>query len=108
MNYKKTFIILSTLLSISLPTNSVATSYSEKLVDAAIERTYHKVTYDGSYRRISFPLGDVPSNKGVCTDVVIRAYRKLGIDLQQRVNEDMWQRFHEYPSFKKWVLLKPD
>ncbi|MCK5810777.1 MAG: DUF1287 domain-containing protein [Cocleimonas sp.] len=108
MNYKKKLIILPILLLISLPINSIATSYSEKLVDAAIERTYHKVTYDGSYRRISFPLGDVPSNKGVCTDVVIRAYRKLGIDLQQRVNEDMSQRFHEYPSFKKWGLLKPD
>ncbi|MCK5919176.1 MAG: DUF1287 domain-containing protein [Cocleimonas sp.] len=108
MNNKKLFIALSTILLLSFSANSVAASYSDRLVNAAIERTYHKVTYDGSYRRISFPFGDVAQNKGVCTDVVIRAYRKLGIDLQQRVNEDMRQRFHEYPSFRKWGLLKPD
>jgi uncharacterized protein YijF (DUF1287 family) len=108
MNNKKLFVTLTTILSLSLFGNSIAASYSQRLVNAAIERTYHKVTYDGSYRRIGFPYGDVPSNTGVCTDVVIRAYRKLGIDLQQRVNEDMWQRFYEYPSFEKWGLLKPD
>lgn len=107
-NNKKRLIILFTLLSISITTNSTAASYSERLVNAAIERTTHRVTYDGSYRHIRFPFGDVPNNIGVCTDVVIRAYRKLGIDLQQRVNEDMQQRFSEYPSYKKWGLLKPD
>lgn len=101
--------VLSLGLCLLIFSNSVfSLSYSDKLVDAAIERTQHKVVYDGSYRRIGFPFGDVPSSVGVCTDVVIRAYRKLGIDLQQRVNEDMWQRFYDYPSFAKWGLTRPD
>lgn len=99
---------ISSLILISASYSSSAASYPERLVDAAIERTFHKVTYDGSYRHIGFPYGDVPNNIGVCTDVIIRAYRKLGIDLQERVHHDMWKRFSEYPSFSKWGLVRPD
>ena len=78
-----------------------------KLVAAAIERTRHRVTYDGSYHRLAYPMGDVPATIGVCTDVVIRAYRAgLGIDLQQRVHEDMKRAFGAYP--KIWGLSRPD
>jgi uncharacterized protein YijF (DUF1287 family) len=78
-----------------------------RLVAAAIERTHHSVVYDGSYRRIAYPMGDVPAGTGVCSDVVIRAYRTaLGIDLQQRVHEDMTRAFDEYP--KIWGLSRPD
>lgn len=78
-----------------------------KLVAAATERTRHQVTYDGTYRGIAYPMGDVPANIGVCTDVVIRAYRAgLGVDLQQRVHEDMKQAFDSYP--KVWGLSRPD
>ncbi|MBE9553499.1 MAG: DUF1287 domain-containing protein [Proteobacteria bacterium] len=78
-----------------------------KLISAAIERTRHRVTYDGSYRGMAYPMGDVPATIGVCTDVVIRAYRAgLGIDLQQRVHEDMKRAFGEYP--KMWGLSRPD
>ncbi|RLE32719.1 MAG: DUF1287 domain-containing protein, partial [Acidobacteria bacterium] len=73
---------------------------------AAIERTGHSVRYDGSYRQIDYPGGDVPSTVGVCTDVVIRAYRALDIDLQQRVHEDMLSHFGEYPQI--WDLRGPD
>lgn len=79
---------------------------SEKLCQAAIEQTYQKVTYDASYFSIPYPNGDVPSDKGVCTDVVIRAYRKLGIDLQKEVHEDMLKNFSLYP--KTWKQSKPD
>jgi uncharacterized protein YijF (DUF1287 family) len=72
----------------------------------AIAQTKERVTYDGSYRRISYPGGDVPSHIGVCTDVIIRAYRAIGIDLQQRVHEDMRAAFNAYP--KHWGLSKPD
>jgi len=77
-----------------------------KLVAAAIERTTHNVRYDGSYRKIAYPGGDVPDNVGVCTDVIVRSYRALGIDLQKEVHEDMRRHFSLYP--KKWGLKKPD
>lgn len=82
--------------------------FSFRLVDAALERLSHKVTYDGSYREISFPWGDVPDNIGVCTDVVIRSYRKLGIDLQERVNADMSHNFSIYPNLPKWDRVRAD
>ncbi|MCI5211246.1 MAG: DUF1287 domain-containing protein [Candidatus Electrothrix sp. ATG2] len=76
------------------------------LVQAAIERTTHQVTYDGSYQVIAYPGGDVPDTLGVCTDVVIRSYRKIGIDLQKEVHEDMRAHFSAYP--KNWGLSRPD
>jgi uncharacterized protein YijF (DUF1287 family) len=81
-------------------------SFADKLVEAAIERTSHRVTYDGSYRGIDYPNGDVPDHIGVCTDVVIRAYRVVGVDLQQKVHEDMTASFKEYPQI--WGLGRPD
>jgi uncharacterized protein YijF (DUF1287 family) len=76
------------------------------LIKSALTQTTQRVTYDGSYRRIAYPNGDVPANIGVCTDVIIRAYRAIGIDLQQRVHEDMRVAFNAYP--KHWGLTKPD
>lgn len=78
------------------------------LIRAAIERTSHHVRYDGTYFHISYPDGDVPADVGVCTDVVIRAFRKAGIDLQKRVHEDMLAHFDQYPSQRIWGLHKPD
>ena len=63
--------------------------FADRLVSAARERTQHQVTYDGAYRGIAYPGGDVPPHIGVCTDVVIRSYRALGHDLQVLVHEDM-------------------
>lgn len=77
-----------------------------ELVQAAIERTTHQVTYDGRYLKIAYPGGDVPDNIGVCTDLVIRSYRKIGIDLQKEVHEDMRAHFSAYP--KNWGLKRPD
>ncbi len=76
------------------------------LVEAALERTRHHVTYDGQYRSMAYPGGDVPDSVGVCTDVVIRAYRGVGIDLQKEVHEDMRANFAAYP--KLWGLTRPD
>jgi len=81
---------------------------AQALVEAALERTRHRVTYDGAYRSIPYPNGDVPSDQGVCTDVVIRAYRALGIDLQRLVHEDMQAHFDAYPSRRLWGLSGPD
>lgn len=71
-----------------------------------MELTQDNVTYDPSYFSIDYPKGDVPADKGVCTDVVIRAYRKMGVDLQQLIHEDMKANFDAYP--KNWGLAKPD
>lgn len=76
------------------------------LSDGALELTEQNVTYDPSYFSIDYPNGDVPSDKGVCTDVVIRAYRKIGIDLQKEVHEDMKANFSVYP--KIWSLTSTD
>lgn len=78
------------------------------LIKAAKERTLHDVTYDGSYFSIAYPNGDVPPNIGVCTDVVIRSYRKVGVDLQLKVHEDITENFDSYPSKKIWGLKGPD
>lgn len=77
-----------------------------QLADSAQTLTKNQVVYDPSYFSIDYPNGDVPANKGVCTDVVIRAYRKVGIDLQKEVHEDMKMNFQLYP--KIWGLSKPD
>ena len=76
------------------------------LYESALELTEQEVTYDPSYFSIPYPNGDVPSDKGVCTDVIIRAYRKLGIDLQKEVHEDMKANFDLYP--KIWGLTGTD
>lgn len=81
-----------------LPSLAQAQSFNEKLEAAALARTSHQVRYDGRYLRIAYPNGDVPADIGVCTDVIIRSYRALGIDLQQLVHEDMQQSFARYPS----------
>ena len=95
------------VLSFALPVAAQeAGTFSGRLVEAARERTTHRVTYDGSYRRIDYPGGDVPDEIGVCTDVVIRSYRALGIDLQQLVHEDMRAYFSKYPA--NWGLRGTD
>ncbi len=77
-----------------------------KLSDAALSIVDSSIEYDPAYYKIPYPNGDVPAGKGVCTDVVIRAYRKIGIDLQKEVHEDMKANFSKYP--KAWGLSKPD
>ncbi|WP_444929448.1 DUF1287 domain-containing protein [Microbulbifer sp. SSSA002] len=99
---KRTFLFLGTLIS--------AASYAQNLslAEAALERTYHKVRYDPAYVSIPYPNGDVPADTGVCTDVVIRSFRKLGIDLQREVHEDISSHFQAYPSKRIWGLSQPD
>src|SRR5262245_33981733 len=77
-----------------------------KLVSAARQQTHTSVSYDGSYTRIGYPMGDVAADRGVCTDVVIRAYRDIGLDLQVLVHEDRRANFSRYPGL--WGLREPD
>lgn len=82
--------------------------FYSKLSNAAMALTKDRVSYDPAYYRIAYPNGDVPADKGVCTDVIIRAYRKLDIDLQKEVHEDMKANFAKYPSRKNWGLTHTD
>lgn len=101
---KKTLLVLFTFSSMLCFSQGEVEQLN--LSDCALELTKHRVTYDPSYFSIGYPNGDVPSDKGVCTDVVIRAYRKMGIDLQKEVHEDMKANFSVYP--KIWGLTKTD
>ena len=76
------------------------------LVDAARKQIGVTRLYDSRYVALSYPGGDVPMDRGVCTDVIVRAYRQFGIDLQQRVHEDMRRHWSVYP--KLWKLTRPD
>lgn len=84
----------------------VPEGFVRALTEAALERTEHRVRYDGAYRSIPYPGGDVPEAYGVCTDVLIRSYRVLDIDLQKEVHEDMAEAFSVYP--RRWGLSAPD
>lgn len=77
-----------------------------RLVVDARSQIGKTTSYDPAYTTLSYPMGDVPINKGVCTDVVIRALRHQGMDLQQLIHEDMKKNFSAYP--KKWGLKSPD
>lgn len=101
---KKHFFIFIFLFFVF--TANAQNQFAKKLSDAALSLTKDKVTYDPAYVSIKYPNGDVAADKGVCTDVIIRAYRKLGIDLQKEVHEDMKKNFSKYP--KKFGLKKPD
>jgi uncharacterized protein YijF (DUF1287 family) len=78
-----------------------------RLIAAARRQIGVTLRYDAGYTRLAFPAGDVPRERGVCTDVVIRAYRDaFGLDLQALVNSDMRAAFAAYP--KRWGLAAPD
>lgn len=76
------------------------------LAAAALEETKRRVTYDPAYVKIPYPGGDVPADRGVCADVIVRAYRRVGTDLQKEVHEDMAAHFRDYPQL--WKLARPD
>lgn len=72
--------------------------FGNLLAQAALERTKQSITYDEAYYKISYPGGDIPEGKGTNTDLIIRSYRALNIDLQQLVHEDMKKNFRIYPQ----------
>ena len=85
---------------------AVADTPRDRFIAAARAQVGVTVSYNGAYQRIPYPNGDVPMHTGVCTDVVIRALRKVGVDLQRLVHEDMRANFSAYP--KTWGLRRPD
>jgi uncharacterized protein YijF (DUF1287 family) len=87
-----------------LPANS--SPQVKQLIDGAVSQAGVTTGYDPSYSKIQYPNGDVPIDTGVCSDVLVRAFRKAGVDLQKEVHEDMTRAWDEYP--KRWGMSGPD
>jgi uncharacterized protein YijF (DUF1287 family) len=102
---KKILIGLFFISSFSFQTKAESNFFG-RLADSAITLAKQKIIYDPTYCKIPYPNGDVPIGKGVCTDVIIRAYRKVSIDLQKEVHEDMQAHFSLYP--KIWGMTHTD
>ncbi len=87
--------------------NAATPAWPASLVQAARAQIGVTTRYDPTYVRIAYPGGDVPPDRGVCTDVVIRAYRHaFGLDLQALLHEDMKANFSAYP--KAWGMKATD
>ena len=87
-----------------LPANS--SPDLKRVIDGAIEQVGITTSYDPSYQKLRYPNGDVPIETGVCSDVIVRAFRKAAVDLQKDVHEDMKGSFSSYPT--KWGLNGTD
>jgi len=99
------FAMVLAWLVLALPATAQPGQVS-RILEAAHGQVGVTRHYDGSYVRLDYPGGDVPLDRGVCTDVVIRALRAAGIDLQKEVHEDMRRDFAAYP--RHWGLSRPD
>ncbi|GAB6909361.1 conserved hypothetical protein [Desulfosarcina cetonica] len=94
-------------LLLGVPALLVVADPPSGLVTAARAQIGITRIYDPAYVKLTYPGGDVPRDRGVCTDVVIRAMRDaFGLDLQQRVHADMRAHFDRYP--RHWGLSRPD
>jgi len=100
---KKTTLLLYFLIATQI---NFAQDFFQQISACSLDIIDDTIIYDPSYFSIKYPNGDIPEGKGVCTDVVIRTYRKMGIDLQKEVHEDMKQNFNVYP--KTWGLKRTD
>ncbi|ATM99893.1 DUF1287 domain-containing protein [Proteus terrae] len=101
---------ISVLLLLTMPfsnAQAITSEQNKKLVEYAADLP-RAVFYDSDYRKIDYPMGDVPAYKGVCSDVIIRSYRGIDIDLQKLLHEDIKANFSAYPSKRMWGLNKPD
>ena len=101
----KTVYLSSSELAVATQLKPGATPLDKALANS-IEQTTKTVSYDPSYVKIAYPNGDVPVESGVCADVIVRAFRVGGVDLQKEVHEDMNGNFKKYPQ--KWGAKKPD
>lgn len=101
--------ILARRLGDPAPASDAALTNGLRVVEAARSQVGVTVRYDASYRKIDYPGGDVPRERGVCSDVVVRALRDArGMDLQEMVHEDMEAHFLSYPSFTRWLKFGAD
>ena len=99
-------LLVIILCLLALPASADGATSALALVNAARAQIGVTLIYDPTYRQIAYPMGDVPIERGVCSDVVIRAFRAVGVDLQQELHRDMARHFAAYP--KGWGLSAPD
>jgi uncharacterized protein YijF (DUF1287 family) len=102
----KAILAVLTLLASSPLAGSSPAPLGISLAQAAVRQVGVTTVYDPTYVRIGFPNGDVPPERGVCADVVVRAFRRVGIDLQAEVHADMVKNFGVYP--RSWGLSRSD
>jgi uncharacterized protein len=108
-NKKATPVIKQLVAGQNWRTKSLANNPPDslvKLIASTKEQALLTHSYDPSYKQIAYPNGDVSLSTGVCSDVIIRAFRKAGVDLQKMIHEDMRRHFQAYPQ--KWGLKAPD
>ena len=108
-HFRRRDVLAAALVSIACPSLAQQTKArtATALIAAARGQVGVTLGYDPAYKRLAFPGGDVDRFTGVCTDVLIRAYRDaFGLDLQALVNADMRSAFSAYP--KRWNLNGPD
>ncbi len=86
------------------PANSSPTL--KLIIDGAVDQIGKTTSYDSSYQKLDYPNGDVPIETGVCSDVIVRSFRRGSIDLQKDVHEDMKGNFSAYPT--RWGLKGTD
>ncbi|HEX3071931.1 MAG TPA: DUF1287 domain-containing protein, partial [Thermoanaerobaculia bacterium] len=99
---RRPLVLLICILSIA----TLPLPVGVRIAEGAQQQIGVTLTYDPSYVSLRYPGGDVPANRGVCADVVVRAFRVAGIDLQRAVHEDMMGAFKRYPAL--WGLSQPD
>ena len=104
---RPTTVARSDIFPVTAPASLSTSPWAQSLIAAAEAQVGVTTIYDGSYQRLAYPGGDIAAERGVCTDVIIRALRAAhGVDLQQAVHRDMKRAFSDYPAI--WGLDRPD
>ncbi|HEV7507897.1 MAG TPA: DUF1287 domain-containing protein [Thermoanaerobaculia bacterium] len=106
MQTSRAILAALTLFASSPLAGSAPAALGISLAKAAAQQVGVTRLYDPAYLRIGYPNGDVPAERGVCADVVVRAFRRVGVDLQAEVHADMVKNFGVYP--RSWGLSRPD
>src|SRR6476469_8911180 len=94
------------LIAISIPAFATPAQNRQQLATAALAQVGVTRVYDPSYVPLRYPGGDVPLERGVCADVIVRAFRNIGVDLQVALHEDMKTHFRQFLQY--YGLHRPD
>jgi len=104
---RRIFLAAACALPFARAARATQITIGQALVEAARAQIGVTTIYDPAYVQLGYPMGDIPRERGVCCDVVIRALRDaLGADLQSLVHDDMRANFSHYP--KIWGLSGTD